>query len=399
MDKNNFSQFTGLYEVRKTVRFSMLKQNYEDFYKFDEDILKDVNFLNSLLDFEDEILRIKKKTNSKLLQDLIDENIFKNWIENSFQIIKNQICTLIYNKTVYDTKPSVKNKSYENILEMKTWRKLEYFLPKNYFRDDYIPEEDFYKVKDSEIWYAIKFIATLIKDNELTWFQNKDLRDKFRNIKKYNPNWENFFELQTLNPFTTNRWKIDELENNYKIAFAEYEKQLWELNKKWKIICENILKDEIFKNAQWKILYFKNIYWDCLNTCEKETLDINHLILLTNKFDSLKNWKLWFKNDKLEKEVKELNKKLKELNKTISEMNGYKIHLLENYQTEKFSFLMKSWDYYFVWIKSFENWENNVSNFQKSTFLACHGRMPQTKHQALSWLYHAKFRHFFQCRK
>lgn len=364
MDDNKNMQ--NLYEVRKTVRFSLLKQNYEDFYKFDEDILQDVNFLNSLLDFEDEILRIKKISNSKLLQDLIDESIFKNWIENSFQVIKNQICTLIYNKTIYDTKPSLKNESYKNILETKTWRKFEYFFPKNHFRENYIPEEDFYKVKDSEIWYSIKFIATLIKDNELTWFQNKDLRDKFRNIKKYNPNWENFFELQTLNPFTTNRWKIDELENNYKIAFAEYEKQIWELNKKWKIICESILKDEIFKQPKWKAGYFKNIYQDCFKTCEKEILDINHLILLTNKFDSVKNWKIWFKsNDKLGKEVKELNKKLKELNKTISEMNGYKIHLLENYQTEKFSFLMQSWNYYFVWIKSFKSWENNVSNFQK----------------------------------
>lgn len=362
----NTQEMQNLYEVRKTVRFSLLKQNYEDFYKFDEDILQDVNFLNSLLDFEDEILIIKKISNSKLLQDLIDESIFKNWIENSFQIIKNQICTLIYNKTIYDTKTSLKNKSYKNILETKTWRKFEYFFPKNHFRENYIPEEDFYKVKDSEIWYSIKFIATLIKDNELTWFQNKDLRDKFRNIKKYNPNWENFFELQTLNPFTTNRWKIDELENNYKIAFAEYKKQILELNKKWKTICENILNDEIFKQPKWKAGYFKNIYQDCFKTCEKEILDINHLILLTNKFDSVKNWKIRFKsNDKLEKEVKELNKKLKELNKTISEMNGYKIHLLENYQTEKFSFLMQSWNYYFVWIKSFKSWENNVSNFQK----------------------------------
>lgn len=343
----------------------MLKQNYEDFYKFDKDILKNIEFLNSLLDFEDEISRIRKKSNSKLLQDLIDDNILKSWIENSFQIIKNQICTIIYNQIVFDTKPSEKNITYKDILEIKTWRKFEYFFPKNYLRESYIPEKDFYKIKDSEIWYAIKLIATLIKDNELIWFQNKDLRDKFRNIKKYNPNWENFFELQTLNPFTTNRWKTDELENNYKVALAEYKKQVLELNKNWRIICENILNDKCFNQVQWKSGYFKNIYQDCLNACSKEKLDINHLILLANKFDSVKNWKIWFNsNDILEKEVKELNKKLRELNKTISEMNGYKIHLLENYETEKFCFLMKSWDYYFIWIKSFENWENNVSNFQ-----------------------------------
>ena len=45
----NLESFKNLYEVRKTVRFSLLKQNYDDFFKYEENVLKDIPFLNALV--------------------------------------------------------------------------------------------------------------------------------------------------------------------------------------------------------------------------------------------------------------------------------------------------------------------------------------------------------------
>lgn len=42
----------------------------------------------------------------------------------------------------------------------------------------------------------------------------------------------------------------------------------------------------------------------------------------------------------------------------------YQIHLIDNFQTEKFSFLIQSWKYYFVGMKKMW-WENNLSQFQE----------------------------------
>ncbi len=45
----NLESFKNLYEVRKTVRFSLLKQNYDNFLKCEENVLKDISFLNTLV--------------------------------------------------------------------------------------------------------------------------------------------------------------------------------------------------------------------------------------------------------------------------------------------------------------------------------------------------------------
>ena len=74
----NLEIFKNLYEVRKTVRFSLLKQNYDDFFKCEENVLKDISFLNTLVWYEWQIVKIQKKEDSKLLQDLLSKDIFED---------------------------------------------------------------------------------------------------------------------------------------------------------------------------------------------------------------------------------------------------------------------------------------------------------------------------------
>jgi hypothetical protein len=88
-------------------------------------------------------------------------------------------------------------------------------------------------------------------------------------------------------------------------------------------------------------------------------LQINHLILLINKFESYKTSLKWKVSIDIEKNVKELKKKLNQINKISSQLNWYKIHLVENFWIKHYSFLLKSEEYYFIWIKQ----EDNVSKF------------------------------------
>jgi len=329
----------NLFEVRKSLRFELLEINKSDKYKFEDNILKDINFLNSLLDYEKELVNLKK-SDKKRLQDWLDENILKDWKKSSFQIIKNQICTLIYNKEFFEVQPQEKKKKYKIYLKLKTWKNLDYFIPNEYinktWENNYTPEEDFYKAKDSEIWYSIKLISTLIKDNEKNLDEN--FKEKLKNIKKYNPNWENFFELFTLNPYTIKRWKKDELENNYKIAFEEYKKQVLEANKIWKEILEKILENKIFdkfkekKETDKTLKYFWIVLKNCLEKANKNSIWLNHLVLLVNKYESFKNYKNKFKDENIDKQVRELNKKLREINRVNSELLWYKIHLLDIFE-------------------------------------------------------------------
>jgi hypothetical protein len=55
-------------------------------------------------------------------------------------------------------------------------------------------------------------------------------KNLIENINKFNPNCESFFETETLNPYTVNRWKISEIKNNYKIIETEYKKEITKLN-------------------------------------------------------------------------------------------------------------------------------------------------------------------------
>lgn len=288
----NLDKFKNLYEVRKTVRFSLLKQNYDTFHKFEENILRDVSFLNTLLDLESSILWINQKENSKKLQDLLSKNIFEDIVKNSFQIIKNQICTIIYNKVVFDTKPSEQNQRYELYLKIETQKDINYFIPNDY--SDlwkYIPEENFYKVKDSEIWYAIKFISKVIIDNDFIT-QDTELYNRLSQINRYNPNFWNFFELNTLNPFTVNRWKISEIVNSYEISLSQYKQTLEHLNKEAYAIADTILNDGYFDNYKNKnennrtVKDLFNVFSSCKNNSEKNIWQINHLILLVNKYES-----------------------------------------------------------------------------------------------------------------
>lgn len=362
--------FKDLYEARKTVRFSLLKQNYEDFCKFENNILKDISFLNSLLKFEDEIKNIQK-SNGKKMQDLLSKDILEDIIKNSFQTLKNQICSVIYNKVVFDTKPSERNKRYLIYIKTETLKDLSAFIPTDYDKNsDYIPEENFYKVKDSEIWYAIKFISKLIIDNELIPFNEGKFRNKLKNINKYNPNFWNFFELNTLNPFTVNRWKISEIVNSYEVSLNQYKETLAHLNKEASTIANAILSDRYFENCRNQnesdgtVRYLFHIFSNCKNSSEKNIWQINHLILLVNKYESLKNGKKKYTNGKIEPKIKGLNKELRQLAKVRSELLWYQIHLIDNFETEKFSFLIQSWKYYFVGTKKIW-WENNLSQFQK----------------------------------
>lgn len=361
--------FKDLYEVRKTVRFSLLKQNYEDFCKFENNILKDISFLNSLLKFEDEIKNIQK-SNGKKMQDLLSKDILEDIIKNYFQTLKNQICSVIYNKVVFDTKPSERNKRYLIYIKTETWKELSAFIPADYDKNsDYIPEENFYKVKDSEIWYAIKFISKLIIDNDFIE-EEPELYNRLSQINRYNPNFWNFFELNTLNPFTVNRWKISEIVNSYEVSLNQYKETLAHLNKDAYTIADIILNDKYFNNCQNKsesdgtVRYLFNIFSNCKNSSEKNIWQINHLILLVNKYESLKNGKKEYTNDEIETKIKRLNKELRQLAKVRSELLWYQIHLIDNFQTEKFSFLIQSWKYYFVGTKKIW-WENNLSQFQK----------------------------------
>ena len=359
-----------MYEVRKTVRFSLLKQNYDDFFKCEENVLKDISFLNTLVWYEWQIVKIQKKQDSKLLQDLLSKDIFEDIIKNAFQILKNQICTVVYNKVVFDTKKSEQKQRYKIYLKTVTWKELSAFIPTDYDKNsDYIPEENFYKVKDSEIWYAIKIVSKLIIDND---FIKKDteLHNRLSQINRYNPNFWNFFELNTLNPFTVNRWKISEIVNSYQVSLNQYKETLVHLNKEASTIANTILSDRYFENcrnqneSEGTVRYLFHIFSNCKNSSEKNIWQINHLILLVNKYESLKNGKKKYTNDEIELKIKRLNKELRQLAKVRSELLWYQIHLIDNFQTEKFSFLIQSWKYYFVWMKKIW-WENNLSQFQE----------------------------------
>ena len=361
--------FKDLYEVRKTVRFSLLKQNYKDFCKFENNILKDISFLNSLLEFEDKIKNIQK-SNGKKIQDLLSKDIFEDIIKNAFQILKNQICTVIYNKVVFDTKPSERNKRYLIYIKTETLKDLSAFIPTDYDKNsDYIPEENFYKVKDSEIWYAIKFISKLIIDNDFIE-EDPELYNRLSQINKYNPNFWNFFELNTLNPFTVNRWKISEIVNSYEVSLNQYKETLAHLNKEASSIANTILSDRYFENyrnqneSDGTVRNLFHIFSNCKNSSEKNIWQINHLILLVNKYESLKNGKKKYTNGEIELRIKRLNKELRQLTKVRSELLWYQIHLIDNFQTEKFSFLIQSWKYYFIGMKKIW-WENNLSQFQE----------------------------------
>lgn len=366
----NLESFKNLYEVRKTVRFSLLKQNYDNFLKCEENVLKDISFLNTLVWYEWQIVKIQKKQDSKLLQDLLSKDIFEDIIKNAFQILKNQICTVIYNKVVFDTKKSEQKQRYKGYLKTATWKDLSAFIPTDYDKNsDYIPEENFYKVKDSEIWYAIKIVSKLIIDND---FIKKDteLHNRLSQINRYNPNFWNFFELNTLNPFTVNRWKISEIVNSYQVSLNQYKETLVHLNKEASTIANTILSDRYFENcrnqneSEGTVRYLFHIFSNCKNSSEKNIWQINHLILLVNKYESLKNGKKKYTNDEIELKIKRLNKELRQLAKVRSELLWYQIHLIDNFQTEKFSFLIQSWKYYFVGMKKIW-WENNLSQFQE----------------------------------
>ena len=366
----NLESFKNLYEVRKTVRFSLLKQNYDDVFKCEENVLKDISFLNTLVWYEWQIIKIQKKEDWKLLQDLLSKDIFEDVIKNAFQILKNQICTVIYNKVVFDTKKSEQKQRYKIYLKTATWKELSAFIPTDYDKNsDYIPEENFYKVKDSEIWYAIKIVSKLIIDND---FIKKDteLHNRLSQINRYNPNFWNFFELNTLNPFTVNRWKISEIVNSYQVSLNQYKETLVHLNKEASTIANTILSDRYFENcrnqneSEGTVRYLFHIFSNCKNSSEKNIWQINHLILLVNKYESLKNGKKKYTNDEIELKIKRLNKELRQLAKVRSELLWYQIHLIDNFQTEKFSFLIQSWKYYFVWMKKMW-WENNLSQFQE----------------------------------
>ena len=366
----NLESFKNLYEVRKTVRFSLLKQNYDDVFKCEENVLKDISFLNTLVWYEWQIIKIQKKEDWKLLQDLLSKDIFEDVIKNAFQILKNQICTVIYNKVVFDTKKSEQKQRYKIYLKTATWKELSAFIPTDYDKNsDYIPEENFYKVKDSEIWYAIKIVSKLIIDND---FIKKDteLHNRLSQINRYNPNFWNFFELNTLNPFTVNRWKISEIVNSYQVSLNQYKETLVHLNKEASTIANTILSDRYFENcrnqneSEGTVRYLFHIFSNCKNSSEKNIWQINHLILLVNKYESLKNGKKKYTNDEIELKIKRLNKELRQLAKVRSELLWYQIHLIDNFQTEKFSFLIQSWKYYFVGMKKIW-WENNLSQFQE----------------------------------
>lgn len=312
----------------------------------------------------------KKRRLKTILQDLLSKDIFEDIIKNAFQILKNQICTVIYNKVVFDTKKSEQKQRYKIYLKTVTWKEVSAFIPKDYDKNsDYIPEENFYKVKDSEIWYAIKIVSKLIIDNDFIK-QDTELHNRLSQISRYNPNFWNFFELNTLNPFTVNRWKISEIVNSYEISLNQYKETLVNLNKEAYTIANAILSDRYFENCKNQeesdgtVRYLFHIFSNCKNSSEKNVWQINHLILLVNKYESLKNGKKKYTNDEIELKIKRLNKELRQLAKVRSELLWYQIHLIDNFQTEKFSFLIQSWKYYFVGTKKMW-WENNLSQFQE----------------------------------
>ena len=142
------------------------------------------------------------------------------------------------------------------------------------------------------------------------------------------------------------------------------------LNKEAYAIANAILSDRYFENCRNQnesdgtVGYLFRVFLNCKNSSEKNIWQINHLILLVNKYESLKNGKKKYTNDEIELKIKRLNKELRQLAKVRSELLWYQIHLIDNFQTEKFSFLIQSWRYYFVGMKKIW-WENNLSQFQE----------------------------------
>jgi hypothetical protein len=316
-----------------------------------------------MLSHEKELLNINDFSNTKLFQSQIWSDLLKKIIIDSFKVLKNTICNLVYLNTVSIVKIWERSKEYKTILKILSTKKNISIIPNDYQLSNYIPWEHFSLPKNSEIWISLKIISKLIIDNDILENRFKDL---IKNINRYNPNWENFFKTETLNPYTVNRWKISEIKNDYEITEEKYKIKIKELNEiaNQKIISK-LLKDKNLKSDNKEIKYLKSEFEFVQNKIEKNFIWINHLILLVNKFESYKSFLEKRKNNKkkvdsqLIKDIKELNKNLGSVNKILSQLNWYKIHLMENFWIENYSFLAKSWEYYFVLIKK----EENLTNF------------------------------------
>lgn len=352
----NIKDLQNLYEVNKTVRFELLSMYWNE-ERFDLEVFDDLNFLNDLLDLEKNIKQIEIKTDWKSFQNLLDNNILNDIIEKSFQILKNEICRIIYNWVVYDTKPQSKKSQYQSNLESFTWKNIDYFKPKWFVGRDYTPWEDFSYSKKSELFYSLKLIWKLAYDNDFLDKLTKESKEKLQMINKFNPNSESFFETFTLNPYTVNRWKLEEIQKKYKIVKSNFNKEKKIINNEWKKIINETLENDIFENKSEdkKIKYYKTVFNNILKSCDNNEDDLSHIYLLTNKIDSIQNDKKL--NNKIEikkNRINDLKRKMRDINKINSELLGYKIHLIDNFWIEKYSFLVQSENYYFLCQKNFE---------------------------------------------
>ncbi|UFX82655.1 hypothetical protein [Candidatus Absconditicoccus praedator] len=352
----NIKDLQNLYEVNKTVRFELLSM-YGNEERFDLEVFDDLNFLNDLLDLEKNIKQIEIKTDGKSFQNLLDNNILNDIIEKSFQILKNEICRIIYNGVVYDTKPQSKKSQYQSNLESFTGKNIDYFKPKGFVGRDYTPGEDFSYSKKSELFYSLKLIGKLAYDNDFLDKLTKESKEKLQMINKFNPNSESFFETFTLNPYTVNRWKLEEIQKKYKIVKSNFNKEKKIINNEGKKIINETLENDIFENKSEdkKIKYYKTVFNNILKSCDNNEDDLSHIYLLTNKIDSIQNDKKL--NNKIEikkNRINDLKRKMRDINKINSELLGYKIHLIDNFGIEKYSFLVQSENYYFLCQKNFE---------------------------------------------
>ncbi len=343
------------YEVKKTIRFELLPFLAQNIQKMGKKEIFNPNFLKRLLNYQNKLQHLTQTPGWKKLQDNINPDILQNWVNSSFDILTKYLLNKIWLETAYKIKPKDRKKKYVENMKNQLDSIISDYIP-NYA--DYIPNDAFIVPKESEVFNAIKLIATLIIENDLANEEDKDLLEK---IKNFNPNWESFYDVNTLNPYTANRKKKEEIEQSYQTAMKEFEKELEKALNIAKAIQNKILESEVFN---WDITdktlkYFKYVL-ENNNTLQS----FDDLIFFQSKVKTFledkklkKNFKKQIENVKnnIKHQLEELNKEIWELNKIISTINWYKINLLDNFSTKwKYSFLVKDWNYYFVIYKEFE---------------------------------------------
>jgi hypothetical protein len=127
-----FKNLTNLYNVKRTVKFSLLDLHIIEKNNIEKKDYLDIKFLIYLLDYEKQLSNIEDFSNQKLFQTQVEKEFLQKIMKESFQFIKNSICNQIYISTITTLKPSIRNKEYQNILKIESGKEISYFIPDYY---------------------------------------------------------------------------------------------------------------------------------------------------------------------------------------------------------------------------------------------------------------------------